>query len=186
MRSANLPDGIKSERLLQAQTHLDRAKVQRKDYNSQCKRAADDITLSQALGNPPPYNHYSFDFAQQLQYPYNSQQPGELYFRTPRKCGLFGVCCEAKAYQVNYLIDEADDVGKGANCTISLLHNFLQNHNLGEKDLGLSADNCIGQNNAMMQYITWRVLTGRHRSVCLSFMLVGHTKFSPDRFFWLD
>lgn len=31
----------------------------------------------------------------------------------------------------------------------------------------------------------WRVMTGRHTSVEVSFMLVGHTKFSPDRFFGL-
>ena len=31
----------------------------------------------------------------------------------------------------------------------------------------------------------WRVITGRHESVELAFMLVGHTKFSPDRFFGL-
>jgi hypothetical protein len=29
----------------------------------------------------------------------------------------------------------------------------------------------------------WRVLTGRQESIELSFMLVGHTKFSPDRHF---
>ena len=66
-------------------------------------------------------------------------------FLAPRKCGLFGVCCEARAYQVNYLIDEGDDVGKGANCVISMVHHFLENHGLGEKEVGLNADNCIGQ-----------------------------------------
>ena len=30
---------------------------------------------------------------------------------------MFGVCCEALPSQLNYLIDEAGDVGKGANCT---------------------------------------------------------------------
>lgn len=68
--------------------------------------------------------HYSFDYAQQIHY------PGPIFFKTPRKCGLFGVSCESTSTQVNYLIDEADDVGKGANATISLLHHFLQNHGL--------------------------------------------------------
>ena len=31
----------------------------------------------------------------------------------------------------------------------------------------------------------WRVMTGRNESVERSFMLVGHTKFAPDRFFGL-
>ena len=33
----------------------------------------------------PPYMHYSFDFAQQIHFPYSSQQLGELFFRTLRK-----------------------------------------------------------------------------------------------------
>ena len=46
-------------------------------------------------------------------------QPGPIYFKTPRKCGIFGVMCEAIPGQVNYLIDEASDIGKEANTTIS-------------------------------------------------------------------
>ena len=32
----------------------------------------------------------------------------------------------------------------------------------------------------MMQYLLWRVLTGRHKKITLSFLLAGHTKFAPD------
>ena len=52
-----------------------------------------------------------------------------------------------------------------------------------EQERGQS-DNCKGQ-NATIQYLMWWVMTGHHTSVELSFMLVGHTKFSPDRFFGL-
>ena len=68
--------------------------------------------------------HYSFDFAQQVDIPSNPMQPGPIYFKTPRKCAIFGVMCEAIPRQVNYLIDEASDVGKGANTTISYVHHF--------------------------------------------------------------
>ena len=34
------------------------------------------------------------------------------------------MCCEAQSSQVNYLIDESDDVGKGANTTISFVHHY--------------------------------------------------------------
>ena len=51
----------------------------------------------------------------------------------------------------------------------------------------LHADNCSGQNknNAMIQYLLWRVITGKHQTVTLSFMLAGHTKFAPDSMFGL-
>lgn len=51
------------------------------------------------LGYPPSssplYNvHYTFDFAQQLTIPHHSRQEGPLYFTSPRKVQLFGVCIE--------------------------------------------------------------------------------------------
>ena len=36
-----------------------------------------------------------------------------------------------------------------------------------------------------MQYLAWRVLVGLHRTITISFMIVGHTKFAPDRCFGL-
>ena len=90
--------------------------------------------------------HYSFDFAQQVHYPTDPPQPGPVYFLTPRKCAIFGVCCEAVPRQINYLIDEAVDVGKGANTVVSMLHHFFSHHGLGEKDVHLHTDNSVGQN----------------------------------------
>ena len=182
-----------------------------------------------------------------MHYPHNPLQPGPMYFKTARKCAVFGVCCEGVSHQVNYLIDKASDTGKGANTVISLLHHFLQHHSLGEVKLGLHPDNCAGQkkNNIVLQvnlltvpihvhvymtsivyaytcgfdicvvhalitephvytctcpctcnfdnntssyslqYLAWRVLAGLHQSITMSFVLVGHTKFSPDWCFGL-
>ena len=98
----------------------------------------------------------------QVHYPANPLQPGPLYFLTPRKCSIFGVCSEAVPRQVNYLKDEAVDVGKGANTVISMLHHFFEKHSLGEDHVHLHADNCVGQNknntlvqvrNTMMYYM---------------------------------
>ena len=117
-----------------------------------------------ALGSGPDTVHYSFDFAQQVHYPHNPLQPGPMYFKTARKCAIFGVCCEGIPRQINYLIDEASDTGKGANTVISLLHHFLQHHGLGEVNLGLHADNCTGQNknNSVLQ-----VSSDLHVHTCL-------------------
>ena len=66
--------------------------------------------------------HFSFDFAQQVggvhtasstkknyhvhvvqvHYPHSPQQPGPIYFLTPRKCGIFGVVSEAIPRQASY------------------------------------------------------------------------------------
>ena len=131
--------------------------------------------------------HYSFDMAQQVHYPHDPLQPDPVYFLTPRKCAIFGVCCEGLPRQINYLIDEASDTGKGANTIVSMLHHFFAVHGLGETTVHLHADNCVGQNknNTMLQYLLWRVMVGLHHSITLSFLVVGHTKFSPDWCFGL-
>lgn len=67
------------------------------------------------------------------------------------------------------------------------MHNYFELYSLGEKEIIIHADNCSGQNknNAMIQYLAWRVLTGKHKKITYSFMVPGHTKFSPDGFFGL-
>ena len=134
-----------------------------------------------------------------VHYPSDPLQPGPMYFLTPRKCAIFGVSCESLPRQVcisvqsavyvntfmlqiNYLIDEAVNVGKGANAIISMLHHFFSTFGLGETEVHLHADNCSGQNKNkyMMYYLMWRVLTKQHRDIIISFLPVGHTKFFPD------
>ena len=130
---------------------------------------------------------FSFDYAQQVQYPSNPDQPGAIFFKVPRKCELFGICNEAINRQTTYAIDEAVDRRKGANNVISYLHHYLENYGLGEKILFLQADNCCGQNknNAMMQYLHWRVDQNLHTKISINFMIAGHTKFGPNRCFGL-
>ena len=104
-----------------------------------------------------------------------------MYFLISQKCSIFGVCCKAIPRQINYLLDEAVDTGTGANAVVSMLHHFFEVHGLGDKDVHLHADNCGGQNNSiMLGYLLWRVLIGLHENITLSFMVAGHTKFSPD------
>ena len=154
--------------------------------------------IADTFSPPPPFSrsepcshdilaHYSFDMAQQVHYPSDPLQPGPIYFLTPRKCAIFGMCCESIPRQINYLIDEASDTGKGSNTIVSMLHHFFEEHGLGETMVHLHADNCVGQNknNTMLQYLIWRVMVGLHKRIALSFLIVGHTKFSPDWCFGL-
>ena len=112
-------------------------------------------------------------------------QPDPANFTSARKCGIFGIACEPLSMQANYLIDEADNTGKGSNATVSMSHHFLENHGVGETHLRLHTGNCVAQNknNILIQYLTWRTMTGKNEPVQISFMVVGHTKFAPDRFY---
>ena len=75
--------------------------------------------------------------------------------------------CEAIPRQVNFLADEAGSCGKGENTVVSQLHYYFENHGLGEKEVYLHADNCVGQNknSCMVQYLCGiPSLTHRHKS----------------------
>lgn len=159
-----------------AKRHHDELAAERRRQSSRVKANSKRMTA-----------HYSWDFAQQLHYPFESQQVGPIYFKTPRRAQLFGVCNEAVPRQINYLIDEGDFPGKTSNTVISLLHHFFDHYGHGETTAYLTADNCVAQNknNAMIQYLMYRVLTGLHDRIELSFLVVGHTKFSPDGYFGL-
>eukprot|EP00064_Thunnus_orientalis_P018752 superscaffoldBa00004421_g18858 len=112
-------------------------------------------------------------------------QPGPVYFLVPRKCGVFGVCCEGVPQQVNYLINEPHCIHKGSAAVISYLHHFFSQYGLGEKHL--HCDNCSGQdkNKLTLWYLGWQCMVGLHDSVSLNFLTAGHTKFAPDWCFGL-
>ena len=195
-RSANLPESEKSHLVKEQESHLRHVNTERKYYNDVCDES--NKTASPVL-NVVDFNvsrepcsldgtiHYSYDYAQQLHFPCDPYQPGPIYFKTPRKCALFGVCCESFKRQVNFLIDENVSTGKGADSTISYVHYFFERHGLGESNVHLHADNCGAQNknNAFIWYYSWRTILDLHKSVKYSFMVAGHTKFAPDWCFGL-
>jgi hypothetical protein len=177
------PDTGKEAAVHKATEHLNRAKRQREWYNTRREQAAQQETLT-IDGITGTFRVLSFDFAEQVHYPSNPAQVGPMYFKTPRKCSMFGMQDEKTHVQTNYLIDEEDEVGKGADTVISLIHHYLS-----EQDdvdiLVFFADNCVGQNknNALLKYFQWRVATQKNKVIEYNFMLAGHTKFGPDRNF---
>ena len=105
IRSTNVSEREKKEKLADQEEHLTLATKQRSHYQSQvhqAKKALQDQRLDDDdKTSPPTVAHYSFDFAQQVHYPHNPFQPGPIYFLTPRKCLIFGVCAEAIPQQVS-------------------------------------------------------------------------------------
>ena len=150
LRSANTRDEVKSDVLRRQERHLEHVTAERAYYRAEVQ-AAKLVAVGLRLGLNLPCSrdvsmHYSFDFAQQVHYPCDPLQPGPIFFLTPRKCGIFGVCCEAVPQQINYLIDEGMATSKGSDAVISYLHHFFATHGLGESDVVLHCDNCSGQN----------------------------------------
>lgn len=124
------------------------------------------------------FSVFSFNFAKNIHYPTSPQQAGPAYFKTARKCSVFGIHDERSGIQGNYLIGKSS-VGKNSNAIIS---SFV------EWDVSiLFADNFVRQNenNSVIQYLFQRTLTNRNVKIKLNFLVTGYTKFSPDRNFRL-
>ena len=171
--------------------HLHQARTERQYYRDCCKRGASELCV--APDNVPTYAHYTFDFAEQLHLPHHSRQEGPLYFRVCRKVQLFGICCDSNNVQINYLVDESETIGQngskshGANSVISMLDHYFSTHSLKESVCHCHADNCVGQNKNrfVIGYLAWRIITGKHKQLFLSFMEVGHTRCLVDGHFGL-
>jgi len=190
-----LDDSVKEQMIQKSVDHLTRVSRERSLYQADVQMAKESLAThpsNGSLGSNSPNSHaatahYSFDYAQQIHIPHNSQQVGPLYFLVPYKVALFGVACEPMGKMVIYAIPESAVVDKGSNSVISFIHHFFANHGLGEQTVHLRADNCTGQNKNrfMVAYLCWRILARLHTKITLSFLPVGHTKFYPDLGFGL-
>ena len=63
-----------------------------------------------------------------------------------------------------------------------MLHHFLAVHGFGEKKVHFHCDSYCGRNKNrfLMYYLMYRILTGLHDEIVVTFLPVGHTKFSPN------
>ena len=88
----------------QAELHLLDVTMERSVYTEAFEKAKSSVvahfTKDSTFSPPPPASArpsnstsiHAHDMAQQVFYPL---QPGPMYFLTPRKCAIFGVCCES-------------------------------------------------------------------------------------------
>ena len=139
-KAAPMSETVRQQRYDNASAHLDQARDARYYYRKQCDDAEKYWKAHLDCGN-----HVRLCIIRTIllnNIPFDSQQTGPAYFKTARKCGIFGVSCEGNCEQVNYLIDEAENPGKGADCTISLVHHYLENYGCGEQNVCFHADNC--------------------------------------------
>ena len=183
------PDAVQT-RLDDLHKHLDSAKTKRQQHNSDVEQYSgwekcwetDTVVLC-------------FDYAQNISLPHHPSQPGQLFFKTPYKVGLFGIWNSATDQMSMFFVEESisASIGKGSDATIAFLHHYLRSFSLKHEDgrrktpkrIIIWCDNCTGQNknNMLMQYCAFRVSSGLNSFVSVNFMLPGHTKFVCDRFF---
>jgi len=162
------------------QHHLERAASAREYYKV--------INIGKSkLTEPKDFLCISIDWAQNWEIPRYNKQPGEIFFMSRQKIGLFGITDERTDIQTFYCVPEKElNLGKGPNITLSYLYHYLMSLSTIPKKLVIYADNCVSQNKN--NYLLWflhylsyvlKIFT----EIELNFLIPGHTKFSCDRHF---
>ena len=185
VRQVNVPEDEKSAALRHQERHLEHARAERSYYQQLCAQSRAvalrhnllHLHFTPHMTNNIRY-HYSFDFAQQVHYPCDPQQPGPIYFKTPWKCQIFGIHAEGISKQVNYLVDECfvRQRGERGDQLPPSLPDELQ-----LRRASFAAER--GQLRRTEQ--NWRVASGLNASASIAFLHAGHTKFAPDWCFGL-
>ncbi len=133
----------------------------------------------------------SIDFKTGNAFPFfrNSTQNSVLSLRP--MCNFLGIVNESTSPAQCQIFIYDNEVGGTSWIHItSALEYYFTNKmqgNVQYDKLIMRFDNCTGQNKNqfMLGWAANSVLTGRFSEVVLGFLVVGHTKFSPDRFFGL-
>lgn len=91
--------------------HLQEAKKEREEYRRTITDTMSSFenTDSTSVIDPAVY---TFDFAQHFQLPHHARQMGPTYFAALRRIQLFGVRIDTTAFQLNFMIDEDQTIGK--------------------------------------------------------------------------
>ena len=178
---SNLDEEQKSQLILCAQLHLSKAKSEQEFYKQCCNESKTTVECFhiQLLSPHPSVSlkrkvHYSFNMVQQNHFHINLSSQA-LSISKLHKSVQFLECASAD----NGLLDEAVTAGKGANLISNLIHHLFDFYGIGETEVHLLYMLVThGQNkyNAMLRYLMWWVLTGRHQKITLSFLIVGAHK----------
>lgn len=169
------------EEISDLENHLEKAKLAREHYKI--------VNINKAkLHNQSDFLCLSFDWGQNWEIPRFTKHPGELYFLSRQRVGLFGVTNEKTDHQTFYCVPEKElsCLGKGPNVVLSFLYDYLMKLEVMPSKLVLYFDNCAAQNknNYLLWFSHWLCsVCPALREVELNSLLPGHTKFSPDRHF---
>ena len=131
----------------------------------------------------------SFDFASQIKLPVSAMETQGDWMKNTfgLSINIFGITHDGEGRHHHYLYPEG--FSHGSANVVSMVDVFFRaNPRIANaKKLIVYTDSCGGQNrnNFVLAYFATRICAGYHESISWNFLIVGHTKFSPDRGFAL-
>ena len=115
-----------------------------------------------------------------------SPQPAKMYYQMKLVYDVFGIVDHSQQGDYTYLCDELAAGVKTTDHTISFFQHFIDSHvDSWVKNITFCLDNArICKNKYLLGWANELVEKGRFiNSVHFFYLVVGHTKFQPDRLF---
>lgn len=168
--------------------HRNMAREAREYYNS-CISRAKDAYLSRRQLHGKDHLKLLVVYAEDTEIPSHSDQEGALFFLSPARLSLACAVDEGAQESMMFLLPETRKLRKCGSGVASLLLEFFQRRNCTFDELIVFVDNTASQNKNQYFFSFLSMLAVRKMFGCSSvrarFLCVGHTKFSPDRWFGL-
>ena len=117
-----------------------------------------------------------------------SPQPAKTYYQMKLVCDVFGIIDhsnQGRESHYTYLCDELAAGSKTSDHTISFFQHFIDEHiDSWVRNITFCLDNArVCKNMYLLAWAHELVNQGRFESVRFFYLVVGHTKFEPDRLF---
>lgn len=169
--------------------HREDARKAREFYNTSRQKAIESYKNRSVIDGKEHLSTLmlSIDFAENLEVPSHTDQDGSLFFKSPSKVGIFGVVDEGAKEYGTFLLPEKRTLKKSGSAVASMVFEYLKRRNATFDNLVIFADNAASQNKNQYLYSLTSLLAIKSlfkaKNVRVCFMVVGHTKFGPDRIF---
>ena len=112
-----------------------------------------------------------------------SPEAHSLYFLMKLKMYLMGIVDEGKGYGYGIVWDDTNG-STTTNHVLTSIWIYILKHHRQEETLRLTMDNCgVNKSYLMVAFAVAFVFLGYFKCVMIDWLVVGHTKFSPDRLF---
>ena len=183
----NAQDALEYYRKLKVETQAKYAQINAL-LNEENRTQSEDAMLAKLQSEYSAFVSADYMMSKNLPFWGESPQPAKTYYQMKLVCDVFGIVDHSKEDRESnytYLCDELAAGSKTSDHTISFFQHFIDNHiDSWVRNITFCLDNArVCKNKYLIAWANELVDQGRFESVRFIYLVVGHTKFEPDRLF---
>ena len=149
---------------------------------------AEEVKLTELKDRYSAFVSADYMMSKNLPFWGESPQPAKTYYQMKLVCDIFGIVDHSKHGKENnitYLCDELAAGSKNSDHTISFFQHFVDTHiDVWVRNITFCLDNArVCKNKYLLAWANELVCQGRFDRIRFFYLVVGHTKFEPDRLF---